>query len=92
MEVILKVYLGARPVSHIRRARTARPTLLVRHITDPSHPMVRCSRGLFGDMRSLHSASTSATATGFVHKPRGDNTVCISLQLKMCCVVCVSVL
>ena len=36
-----------------------------------SNCLVVCSAA----MRSLHCASRSATATGFVHKSRGDNTV-----------------
>ena len=36
---------------------------------------------------SLYCASSSSTATGSVHKSRGDNSVCMSVQLKSCCVV-----
>ena len=38
-------------------------------------------------MRSLHCASSSTTATGFVHKSRSDNSVGMCVQLKRCCVV-----
>ena len=45
-------------------------------------PMV-CSTA----MLSLYFASSSATATGFIHKSQGDNTVCMCVQLKRSCVV-----
>ena len=40
---------------------------------------------------SVHLASSAVTLAGSVHKSRGDNVVCMWLQLEMMCVVCVDV-
>ena len=41
---------------------------------------------------SVHLASSAVTPAGSVHKSRGDNVVCMWVQVeKMMCVVCVDV-
>ena len=39
-------------------------------------------------MQSAKVASMDDTPTGSVHKSRGNITVCMTVQLNMCCAVC----
>ena len=40
----------------------------------------------------VHLASSAVTPQGSVHKSRGENVVCMWVQLKRWCVLCVRVL
>ena len=54
-------------------------SLLLLYVYPPTPEGLRwsdCPVACFAALRSLHCASSSATATGFVHKSRCDSTVC----------------